>query len=404
MKRRCKNVQPDSFDVVSRALNCCFSPTKKRKRNDLAEWFAEALECSKDEAKRVLMSFETDRFYTALNKIIAEVQECIRTGDLRLTPIRQTIREDKSSHKMRLISALGIRQLAFDHVAVEALRDLTKRIGTYQVSSIPHRGTGFGAKAIKRWLKDPDCKYAVKMDVKDFYGSIDKEVLMGWLRHHVKNEPLLNLIKQLINTSPKGICIGSYLSQTLANIYLSDLYHLATEGCTYTRNSRGVVKTYNAVKHALFYMDDMLLIGSNKRKLKEAAQKVIAFAENELHLHIKPNWQVHRISHERPIDMMGFRFSPGRTTIRKRVFRSIRRSVIRALRRRRRHESITLHLARRLASYFGHVTHSCSKKLLKCKKFGTIFSEAFYFISRHEQDRTLHRETSPCSARILWGV
>lgn len=73
----------------------------------------------------------------------------------------------------------------------------------------------------------------------------------------------MRLIRTLLSTIDHGIPIGSFLSQTIANIYLSDIYHMVME------------KTSGVVQHALFYMDDMLLLGQNKKKLKNVVTMVI---------------------------------------------------------------------------------------------------------------------------------
>ena len=57
-----------------------------------------------------------------------------------------------------------------------------------------------------------------------------------------------------------GICIGSYLSQHLANYYLSYAYHYIEDNCFYTRRGKRI----NSIDHKLFYMDDIILFSSNK--------------------------------------------------------------------------------------------------------------------------------------------
>ena len=52
---------------------------------------------------------------------------------------------------------------------------------------------------------------------------------MGFLRKYVANEPLLWLIETLIRTFKQGLSIGSYLSQFLCNLYLSQVYHYMAE-------------------------------------------------------------------------------------------------------------------------------------------------------------------------------
>lgn len=379
MKRKCKGVDITDLDLIIEALYSCFKPIKKRLRFDTIEMFAEKLNVSKRKA-RVILKNRSEGYNEAICLIAEDLQRDLREHTLKLTPIRQCVRIEPSSRKERVISVLGIRQLMLDHIAVAGLSESAKRVGQYQVSSIKGKGASYGFQAIRRWLSKKSCKYAVKLDIKNFYGSVDKDVLMGWLSRRVKNKELLRLVDSLINTVQEGIAIGSYLSQTLANVYLSDLYHLVTERC---RSKRGI----NQVKHALFYMDDMLLLGTNKRHLFRAANTLIRYAKNVLGLAVKPNWQVYRVTHEHPVDMMGYRFSHNRITIRKRVFKTLRRTLIRIKYR----SNLTLHAARRMASYYGYLVNTDSKGFLKHQKACQILDKAFQYIKYEESCQILRR-------------
>lgn len=370
MKRVCKNVKIDDPQLILRAVYECFRAAKKRKRADTCVLFARVLGFSKSATKRALLS-KDENYHEGVRRIADMLRDSIIKRQLNLPKIRQEVRQDPSNRKLRLISILGIRQLAFDHIAVLALEELSARIGEYQVSSIPGRGAAYGKRAVEKWLSKTSCKYAVKLDIRNFYGSINRELLLGWLRKRIKNEPLLWLLQELICHCPKGMAIGSYLSQTLANIYLSDLYHLAMERCVNRRGNR-------QVKHALFYMDDMLLFGTSKRGLKAAVQMLIERA-SELGLVIKSNWHVFKIERHRPVDTMGYRFSHNTATLRRRVFKLARRVLLRAKRRYRVQGRLGMRMARRLASYYGYFVSSACKSFLArigaCLTFQLAFKE-----------------------------
>lgn len=368
MKRVCKNVDVTDAALIEEAVLECLRPAKKRQRADTARLFARVLGVSRRKAGAVLRERGT-LYMTAVRKIGEELAESLRAKRLRLPKMTQEMRQDPSSKKFRKISILGIHQLMFDHIAVRGLRELSRRIGEYQVSSIPGRGAAYGKRAVERWLRDGGGKYAVKMDVRDFYGSIKRPVLMKWLHRHVKNRQLLWLVGQLVYSAPEGIPIGSFLSQTLANIYLSDLYHLAMEGCTSKRGR-------HQVAHAIFYMDDMLLLGSNKRQLRFAAQKLVT-AAGELGLQIKPTWQVHRVSPGHPLDMMGYRFAQGVTTLRRRVFKAARRALLRGRRELRKTGEMCRKRARQLASYHGYMQGVACQSFAAGADAWRVFTIAF---------------------------
>lgn len=354
--------------MITEAVYDCLRHYKKRQRADTRCMFARLLGVTQGEARRVLRE-RGELYHEGVHRVARMLQQGLCERRLKLAPVRQDLRVDPSSKKCRKISILGIRQLLYDHVAVRGLAELARCVGEYQVSSIRGRGAAYGKRAVERWLRRKSCRYATKLDVRDFYGSVNREKLLAWLSRRVKNEPLMWLVGELVCSCPAGMAIGSYLSQTLANIFLSDLYHLAMERCVSKRGGR-------QVEHALFYMDDMLLLGRNKRQLRYAAFALMRRA-GELGLQIKRNWQVHRVSREHPVDMMGYRFCHGVTTLRRRVFKAARRALLRVGRMIRRGGRIEVRLARRLASYQGYTASAACKRFLERMGAAFIYKRAF---------------------------
>lgn len=368
MKRYCKTADICSIGLILDATYDCFRPAKKRKRHDTVALFSEVLGVSKADAREALIN-KSELYHEGVEKLAYIVQQNLINRDLKLVPLRYATRVDAGSKKLRNISVLHITQLLYDHVAVKALEDIMKRIGEYQISSIKGKGTFYGKRAIERWLKDKKSKYFVKLDVKDFYGSLDKDLLMQWLTKYIKNKPLLWLIESLLRSCNRGMAIGSYLSQTLANLYLSDLYHHVKERC---RTSRGRAMA----THVLFYMDDILLLGPNKRQLARAARSLQQQAMLK-GLVIKPDWQVHAVSVQRPVDMLGFRFSHGCTTLRKYIFRAVRRALLRVGRAYANGKRVNKSLLRRLASYNGYSSAVDCRRFLQSVSADSTFKRAF---------------------------
>ena len=382
MKRCCKKVSITDLGLITAAVIECLNPGKKRKRRDTIYMFRKYLSgVSKGQVIRHLRD-KDEVFYDVCHRIAKDLQTDLMSGNLQLTIPKIRDRVDAGSGKTRKITILNIRHLLLDHVAVKCMDELVRRIGVTQVSSIKGRGAHYGKKFIEKWLRgNKSLKYAVKLDIKDFYGSIDKGALHRWLVRHIKNPGLLWLIDSLIGVIEKGIPIGSFLSQTIANIYLSDVWHYAKEHLSYNRKSASrlrITKPVHAVKHCLFYMDDMLFLGTNKRRLKKACKAIVTFIENTLHLKVKSDWQIHGISTDHPVDIMGFRFSHNITTLRKRVFRLARRSIIRAKRKVR-----SLKFCARLMSYKGYMDYTSSKTVLYKLNAVKFFQKASNLISAH---------------------
>ena len=66
------------------------------------------------------------------------------------------------------------------------------------------------------------------------------------------------------------------------------------------------------------YMDDMIILGSNKRKLERLMNEITEFLAT-LSLELKNTSCIFDIS-TRDIDFIGYRFSYGKTTLRKGIF------------------------------------------------------------------------------------
>ena len=118
------------------------------------------------------------------------------------------------------------------------------RIGANQCASIKGKGCIYGVRKIRRWLRNKSLKYFAKTDIRKCYESIDRKMLMDFLRKRIKNDLLLWLIETLISTFDKGLSIGSYLSQFLCNIYLSQLYHEISHMHRYRKKRKTGEKEY----------------------------------------------------------------------------------------------------------------------------------------------------------------
>jgi hypothetical protein len=108
-------------------------------------------------------------------------------------------------------------------------------------------------------------------------------------------------------------------------------------------------KAVRLVSCALFYMDDILLAGADRRNLVMAVRKLIRYMRDSFGLTIKDTWHVRRHV-DAPIDMMGYVITAkGRLKIRRRVFLRARRSFRKVWRGDR--TRITLY---RIGAYYGY--------------------------------------------------
>jgi hypothetical protein len=183
----------------------------------------------------------------------------------------------------------------------------------YTCGSVPGRGTSYGQKVLRKWL-DNDCrgtKYCLKMDISKFYPSVDVGILKGMFRTKIKDQDCLWLIDAILDSNQDGLPIGNYTSQWFSNFFLQGLEHH--------------IKELLKVKYYIRYVDDLVLLGSNKKVLHKVKLAIDKYLQS-IHLTMKQDWQVFLIN-TRAIDFLGFRFFRDKTILRKRIALRIRRRI-----------------------------------------------------------------------------
>ena len=354
MKRYCKNMDILDIDFLKICVRECLR--KKWKRRDVLEYFSGLTARSEKEVLELIQHGEKEKLIGIAAHVL---QRQLINRKIKFVPIWYKEKVDSSNNKIRRIGIQHISQQLYDYVAVRGLADLLKRIGEYQCASIPGRGQTYGMQHIRKWLKEPDVKYVAQLDVKKCFQSIPQDKLLIFIDKYVNNDNLKWLVHELVQTFETGISIGSYLSQYLCNLYMSQLYHEISERMYFERRGKKI----KYVKHVLFYMDDINLFGCSAKSMHKAVDKIISYARYELGLEIKPTWNVRKLLDADFIDTMGFRIYRDRVTIRQRVFLRIRRAY-KAL-TKRKYQFPSVKQAKRCASYYGFIKNTNSMKFAK---------------------------------------
>lgn len=205
-------------------------------------------------------------------------------------------------------------------------------------SCIKGRGIHGAANKLKLALKDTaGTQYCLKLDIKKFYPSVDHSILKAMLRRKIKDNDLLWLLDEIIESAP-GLPIGNYLSQYLANFYLTTFDHW--------------IKQQQQVKYYYRYADDLVILAGNKRYLHTLLKEIESYLQKHLNLQVKSNWQVFPVA-ARGIDFVGYVFYHSHTKLRK----TIKQKFARMLRSKPNKKSV--------ASYNGWLLHCNSKNLIK---------------------------------------
>ena len=397
MKRYCKDIDITDRDLISKATYKCLN--KKYSRNDTLELFSEISGISKTQIYYINKKFSKRALFPFTELLIDIVQSELIRKDISFKPIWYKDKIDPSSKKLRHIGIQNVKQQIYDYIAIEGLKPFFCRIGVDQFASIKGRGQIAGARKISRWLRNKSLKYFAKLDIKKCYPSIPQDKLVLFLKKHIKNDLLLWLINELLKTFLEGgLSIGSFLSQFLCNLYLSELYHKIGHYHKIRKHKNGTTDNIKLVYHRLFYMDDIFLCSTSSKDLHKAIKLLISDAK-ELGLTIKENWFVRRMdykenNHKDFVDMMGIRVYRDHLTIRKRVFKRIRRTYMRVYRYFKTHQRIDLRMARKCISYYGNIKNTDSFKLSKkyhVKKVVKICKEVI-----KNNESTFYYRTATC--------
>lgn len=178
-------------------------------------------------------------------------------------------------------------------------------------SCIKRRGIHALLRKLKSDLRDiPGTTYCLKLDIKKFYPSVDHDTLKMLLRKKFKDKDLLWLLDEIIDSAP-GLPIGNYLSQYLANFYLTYFDHW--------------LKEEKRVQYYYRYADDIVVLDSDKTKLHTLLADIKLYLE-ELKLEVKENHQVFPVA-ARGIDFVGYVFYHSHIRIRKSIKQSFARKL-----------------------------------------------------------------------------
>lgn len=315
-KRKFKNVQI-KLDFTIQDLYKAYYECRKRKRGSVSA-----------------MEFEFN-----LESNMMKLYDELKSGEYEIgTSICFVVLKPKP----REVWAASFRDRIVHHLVYNAIKDrfyATFIRDTY--SCIPGRGTLNAAKKVakhaKAVTKDYTKKaYYLKADLKNFFVSIDKNVLYNELMKRIPEPWLQRLIKQIVFHNPKdnvivqspqwkfnllpaykslwncppdkGLPIGNLTSQFFSNVYLDKLDQF--------------VKHVLKCKYYCRYVDDFVIMDESPERLNYCYDRIAEFISEHLLLELhKDKKTVNLVSNG--IDFVGYVAKPNRFYLRQRTLRDI---------------------------------------------------------------------------------
>lgn len=213
--------------------------------------------------------------------------------------------------KQRQIHKATVRDRLVHQAVVSAIEPLfEKRFIFDSYSCRVGKGTHAGVARLGLFLRQASRNntkkvYALKCDVRQFFASIDHEILMKQIESRIHDEQTLELLRTILLSHGaelgKGIPLGNVTSQLFANIYLHELDWF--------------MKQTMGIKHYLRYCDDFVVVSTDKAYLQSLIEPVGQFLADYLKLELHPN-KVSIHSWNQGVDFLGYVLRPYAISIR----------------------------------------------------------------------------------------
>lgn len=398
MKKRCKHIDITDWNTVRPWVKDCVM--RHKKRYDFKKLIINH-GLTKKQYEEAIRTFEYESFEPVIDNIAIDACEHIKNRNLDLPPVKMEPRRDHTTGKRRLIGKEDAMQQVYDFIAVYSCREIfDSRMTDQQMSSIPGRGPVKGIRMIRKWIMNDNqairwarnhgkryaskCRYHTKLDIKQCYASADTEIFMRMLEHDCASETIIWLWRTLLESHKvdgyTGMMIGALPSQWAAQLMMSYIHRRALE-LTYVRRK----KTYRKVSRMAMFMDDMLLLGPNRKRLREAVEELREYAKT-IGFTIKDNYEIHELN-EAPIDMMGYViYRNGKVEMRERNYIHSTRMISRYNNSGR----FVISQARRTSSFKGFFKNSDSQKLSNELKARNAFDYCGQLISIYDKEAKEH--------------
>jgi len=242
------------------------------------------------------------------------VQAELRAGTYRLSPTERYVIDGEAIEVWSALDALVLKAIAIV---------LGRRWNTELSDRCFHVAGRGGAKAAVREVRDAvqENGHVFRTDVRQYYASIDHDILLAQLRVRVADDLVMGILEQYVRRTiydgglytdvECGIPLGCSLSPLMGAVYLDELDR-AMEQC------------------GLFYarfMDDWVVMAPGRWKLRKAI-RTVNMIMNRLRVEQHPDKTfIGRVS--RGFDFLGYHFEPGNLGV---AEKTIRKFVSRASR------------------------------------------------------------------------
>lgn len=259
--------------------------------------------------------------------------------------------------KERMVSAPKIKDKIIQFAVHNALQEVYEPVFIKtSFACLKGKGTHKAVDNVQHDMRVCKWKHGdgwiLKMDVKKFFYSINRDILKRLLRKKITDPDMIWILEEIIDSSPegeKGIPLGNVTSQDFANIYLNEL----DQYC----------KRYLKVKYYTRYMDDVIIVTPTKALAQEYLDKITWFLNEKLDLETNSKTKIFPIA--QGVNAYGFKIWTTHRMLRDQSKRAMKRRI-KAMDEKLKNEEVKeKDIQQAVSSWLGHARHSNSYNLAK---------------------------------------
>ncbi len=220
--------------------------------------------------------------------------------------------------KLRRIHKATVRDRVLHHALFRILYPIFDKGFVFDSYSCRiEKGTHRAVGRLNSFCRKLSCNnhkniYALKCDVRKFFDSVDRNILLELIKNKISDAETIWLIEKIVRSFKKGLPLGNVTSQLFANIYLNELDQFA----------KHILKE----KYYLRYCDDFIILAKDEKHLEKLVVHIDEFLKSQLKLFLHPNKIIIR-KYRQGIDFLGYVVLPHHLALRTKTKRRMMRKI-----------------------------------------------------------------------------
>lgn len=252
------------------------------------------------------------KFSTKLEQNLLEISDQLKNEEYSFGKYRSFYIAEP---KIRLIESACFRDRVVHHSLHRSLEPIfDAQFYDHSYACRSGRGHHKAVLLLQKWMRTTPEQYYLKCDIRKFFPSIDREILLQILGKTLVDQKLMRCLDRLIHQAPRsGIPIGNLTSQLFANIYLNELDQF--------------IKRRLRIRKYVRYMDDFIMIFETHDAALVAKSQIEEFLILKLKLTMSP----HKVligKNQLGVAFLGFFLTPRSIRLRGTFFRRMKKKII----------------------------------------------------------------------------